>query len=233
MKAAILSGVNFDPRTIPSVKLWLDASRITGLVDGDPVGTWSDLSGNGFDLAQATGSKKPTYKTGIQNGRPVVRFDGVDDALTRASRFVTSGNFTVLIAFKSTAANSRLLLQGTGASSSFIGVFTASQKLSVLADGTTIATGSATLSTSSWYTVSLVYDAAASPKTVAYVNGTQDLTQNLSANYTGDKTALGANVTESSFLTGDVGEVIICTTALSAADRQRAENYLRSRWATG
>src|SRR2546426_12786075 len=28
--------------TIPNLKVWLDASQLTGLVDGDPVGTWAD-----------------------------------------------------------------------------------------------------------------------------------------------------------------------------------------------
>jgi len=74
-------GSAFSPASIAGLQLWLDASQITGLNDGDAVGTWADLSGNGNDATQATGSKKPTFETNELNGRPVVRFDGVDDIL--------------------------------------------------------------------------------------------------------------------------------------------------------
>lgn len=71
----------FSPLHISGLRLWLDASRITGLADGDPVGQWNDLSGNGNHATQTTAAKKPLYKTGILNGKPVVRFDGTDDLL--------------------------------------------------------------------------------------------------------------------------------------------------------
>lgn len=72
----------FSPADISGLKLWLDASQITGLNDGDAVTTWADLSGNGNDATQATVSKKPLYKTAIQNGRPGLLSDGVDDLLS-------------------------------------------------------------------------------------------------------------------------------------------------------
>ena len=62
---------------------WWDATKITGLEDGDPVGTWSDLSGNGKDLSQASAGNKPTYKTDIQNGLPAVLGDGSDDYINK------------------------------------------------------------------------------------------------------------------------------------------------------
>lgn len=64
---------------IPGRILHLDASKLT-LNDGDPVTTWPDLSGNGFD-ATGSGTARPTFKTAIQNGLPVIRFD-IDDLLT-------------------------------------------------------------------------------------------------------------------------------------------------------
>jgi len=74
-------GSAFSPASIAGLQLWLDASQITGLNDGDAVTTWPDLSGNGNNATQATGSKKPTYQTSEQNGRPGVLADGVDDFL--------------------------------------------------------------------------------------------------------------------------------------------------------
>ena len=78
---ALLRPVRFSPRSISGLKLWLEADRITGLNDSDPVGTWSDLSGNGNHATQGTAAAKPLYKMGILNGRPVVRYDGTDDVM--------------------------------------------------------------------------------------------------------------------------------------------------------
>jgi hypothetical protein len=41
--------------------------------DGDLVSSWADLSGNGNNAA-STLTKRPTYKTNIINGKPVIRF---------------------------------------------------------------------------------------------------------------------------------------------------------------
>lgn len=68
------SGGGFAPTDISGCVLWLDASQITGLSDGDSMATWEDLSASGEDAAQGTGGLQPTYKTGIINGLPVARF---------------------------------------------------------------------------------------------------------------------------------------------------------------
>jgi hypothetical protein len=49
--------------------------------DGDPVTTWLDRSGHGNHVTQATASKRLTLALAVQNGRNVVRSDGVDDYL--------------------------------------------------------------------------------------------------------------------------------------------------------
>jgi len=54
---------------------WWKADAITGLEDGDPVGTWPDSSGNGNDLTQSIASKKPTYYVNVKNGLPGVKGD--------------------------------------------------------------------------------------------------------------------------------------------------------------
>jgi hypothetical protein len=63
------------------LKLHLDASQLTGLSDGATVTTWTDMSGLGNHAPQTAGT--PIYKTGVLNGKPVIRFNG-------ASRFTTA-----------------------------------------------------------------------------------------------------------------------------------------------
>ncbi|MDQ3832239.1 MAG: SGNH/GDSL hydrolase family protein [Actinomycetota bacterium] len=54
----------------------LQASKLTGLNNGDPVTTYTDLSGHGSPT-QATPAYRPTYDaTGGPNGTPTVRFNG-------------------------------------------------------------------------------------------------------------------------------------------------------------
>jgi hypothetical protein len=68
------SGSSFIPTDIATCEIWLPAYLMTGYADGDPVPLWEDESGNGNDFAQATALLQPNYKTGILNGKPVVRF---------------------------------------------------------------------------------------------------------------------------------------------------------------
>jgi len=91
----------FNPLDIAGLKLWLDASQIVGLNDGDEVTTWNDLSGGGYNATQATASKKPTYETNEQNGRPAVRFDGVDDYLANAT-LALAQPYSLFVAIKQT-----------------------------------------------------------------------------------------------------------------------------------
>ena len=75
----------FSPLGLAGLTLWLKSDSITGLADGDPVAGWPDASGGGRNLAQATASKRPAFRTNVVDGRPAVRFDGVDDFLATAN----------------------------------------------------------------------------------------------------------------------------------------------------
>lgn len=71
------------PNAVTSATLvaWGDATQLPVVADATPLASWTDQSGLGHHAVQATGSLQPLYKTAIQNGLPVVRFDGVDDFL--------------------------------------------------------------------------------------------------------------------------------------------------------
>ena len=56
----------FTPRSLSGLKLWLAADRIAGLSDGDPVTTWSDLSGQGNNATQGTGAAKPPPNSNVK-----------------------------------------------------------------------------------------------------------------------------------------------------------------------
>lgn len=54
---------------------WLKADALV-LSNGDPVGSWADVSGNNNGTFTASGASRPTYQTGIINSLPAVYFSG-------------------------------------------------------------------------------------------------------------------------------------------------------------
>ncbi len=68
--------------------------------DNDTVQQWNDQSGNGRHFSQATATNRPTYRTAIVNGKPVIRFDGVDNFMATAAtmtNFMTSTAGTIFV----------------------------------------------------------------------------------------------------------------------------------------
>lgn len=82
---------HFKPKSA-GASIAFDSRYISGVSDGSTVQTWSDLSGNGRDASQATAGARATYKTAIQGGCPVLRFDGGDHY---TASFVTGTAYSV------------------------------------------------------------------------------------------------------------------------------------------
>lgn len=102
-------GGGFDPLSL-SPKLWLDPNAANVLytsntyatpvtTDGTEVGGYKEVSGNNLHFFQDVATKLPLLKLNIQNGRNVLRFDGVNDFLYHDSasvfKFLHSAQATV------------------------------------------------------------------------------------------------------------------------------------------
>lgn len=90
----------FSPSDIAGLIAWYKADAIIGLSDGDPVANWPDSSLHGYDASQGESDFQPSYKAGILNGKPVVRFDGIDDHLIAGAIAGLSGQITVFLVRK-------------------------------------------------------------------------------------------------------------------------------------
>ena len=120
----LLNRKRFNPRNLPNLQLWLDATRIAQ-ADSTSVTTWSDQSGNGYDATQGGSAARPTFIASGLNGLPVVRFDGTDDRLsipssTATFKFLHSDVSTVFIVAKAGIVadpNNRYGILGTNANS--------------------------------------------------------------------------------------------------------------------
>jgi hypothetical protein len=66
----------YSPTNVANCVLWLDASQLSGLSDGQVITNWTDMSGEGNDATRDSGSTAnyPQYKTNVVNSLPVVRF---------------------------------------------------------------------------------------------------------------------------------------------------------------
>src|SRR5205814_8881189 len=63
------------------LQLWLIADAGVTAGAGGKVTAWQDQSGNGNNAAQTTADMSPLLVNNAINGKPVLRFDGVDDFL--------------------------------------------------------------------------------------------------------------------------------------------------------
>jgi len=217
-------GSSFSPLNISGCLLWLDASQIVGLVDTDPVATWSDLSGNGNDATQSTSNKKPAYRTNRINGLPMVVGDGNDILATALDR--GSGDGTVFIVGKWDTPSSTSRIAGFAQSSSFTNhlggwgyyVNTAPTVGSLYYNGL----GDATVSSIACYK-------KASDEVTIYAGGTSLAGTSLSANWTPAFYVFGDHAGEESV--SSIAEIIIYDTALGTTDREAVEDYLTGKYA--
>ncbi len=78
-KGAIIV-TTFTPDSLGGLRLWLRADNGITL-NGSTVSQWNDQSGSGNHALQGTETSQPLFVPNILNGKPTVRFDGVDDRL--------------------------------------------------------------------------------------------------------------------------------------------------------
>ena len=229
------------PVTIGLV-LYLDADAIAGLNDDDPVPLWADLSGQGNDATQAIAANQPAYKAGILNGKPVVRFDGVDDFLdTNNVAFdFTAESFTVLMVLRvdgiGAAGKNRIIGNAGNLVHGWeIALNQANTAVEFLTHqaGTRQITASNPVNQDQWYSTTVVRSAA---DAVIYIDGTDDTV--LAGTHIDPATsATNLRIGAYAFgpgggfdFDGDIAEILIYNRALSNAERQEVEQYLGIKW---
>jgi len=223
----------FLPSQISGLRLWLKADALV-LNDGDAVGTWVDQSGNANDATQATAANKPTYKAGIVNGKPVVRFDGSNDYLALpnfVSTFIAGEIFIVV-----KIDNDPPTLD------SQTGLWTFGSDIQnthypytdgIIYDQFGTATRKATSDPAIALTSFRIYNVASqSGEWTSRINGVQHYTTATNTASFTTAPILGAGVGGSNyFLDGDVAEVILYSSVLSSGNRGLVEGYLNSKYA--
>lgn len=207
----------FSPLSL-SPSLWFDADDAATITSsGGLVSQWSDKSGGGFH-ASASGGARPSTGVATENGRNVISF------LTSAakldfSRPTTSNTATVFVVQRTTDTTYLIL---HGSEFAWVGQSGSSSTLvSMWGSPTYYKNGSL----QSWTTRSTVFTAldnqaaVVTAKTVSFGSFGWVATWHLGG-YAGYE------------FTGTIAEILIYPTALSDANRQSVEGYLRAKWGT-
>lgn len=230
----------FAPTDIAGLALWLKADAGTfqssggsaATSDADPVGEWQDQSGNARHLTQATGSVKPTLRLAVQNGLPVIRFDGTDDFLEIPdflTGFTAAEIFVVVKADADPAADagtSGLWLLGTGNTHY---PWTNGTIFDSFGSGAQQATDNpaTTLAQFNVYNVS-----SASGAWTNRLNGAEIFTTGTNTVSFPSGPRLGISAASAHWFDGDVGELVLYDSVLSAGNRSSVLAYLQARWGT-
>ena len=80
----------FSPLSIPSLKFGIEARNLA-LANNAAVASWSDITSNHYDAAQATAGQRPTFRNDLYSF-PAVRFDGANDCMVTPSIDLTAAN---------------------------------------------------------------------------------------------------------------------------------------------
>lgn len=223
--------------------LWLDASQET-YGDGDAVSTWTNR-GSGANNATAGAGTEPTFKTGIMNGQPVVRFDGSNDFMSVASyapASTTAGQMSVWVVMTATSGSSYAIAELTSNYNwaNTFGLFRLAAGNVALRTHTSGSSFSTFETTGTVTTTPSVYvgtmDRSLSTNEVTgYLNsttasGTRPQNDNLSGDMSTDTLYLGARAGSSLRLAGDIAEIGFVKSVLSASDITSLTSYLGAKY---
>jgi hypothetical protein len=230
-------GTAFSPASVAGLTGWWDFSTL-GLSDGTAISAVADSSSAGHGLTQATGASQPIFKTAIQNGKAVGRFDGVNDLLATAA-FAQPAAYSVFAVAKYTAGTLPQGILNTDDGGSLrhcqfrlnTGVL---EFIAFSSGGAFTDTETATLAQFNCY--SGVRDAT--PVVQTWVNGTSGGSTVITGTPVTPTISVVVGTTggnaprDASPLNGDIGEVLYYSAAVSTVDRQSIEAYLKAKWGT-
>lgn len=215
LAAITLAGIS---STQAAVVARYDASGLSA----DPITTWADSSGNGYD---ATNTGDPTVVAGAQNGLAVVNFDG-DDYFTIPDTYTIGTAFSVA-KYSSATFNS------------FDGLFTGNNT----GEGGAIYWSGTSGSTDLWSQTALdsrylngTLSEAGAPGSFNLYSGVDaDLASWSGYAIGADRPAFGngSGYAATRAWEGDIAEIILYDTALSDFDRMGVEVYLDEKWGLG
>lgn len=210
--------------------LWLDAAdESTIIASSGRISQWSDKSGNGRNATQATGAQQPKITTAAQNSRSVVDFDPVSDSFQRLSfsRLVNLGH-VFFVAKKNDIDYSEVMLTDGSASDL--------RSVSLGADAGSdfvvqqIAGSLSTATRNNWHIAEVRTDGTNASLGIDATRTTSADVDVMSSSDIGWYNNPSPPIANQYSFRGQIGEIILSTTALGDSTRQKVEGYLAHKW---
>ena len=219
--AACQPAVGFNPLSIPGCVFCLMAdgnvytTGTTQATDGQTVETWEN-AGSGNDATEAT--NKPTFKTNIINGLPVIRFDGVNDQLVTGTNTLTQPTMAFCVAKHNGSGPETLYAAGLNF---LVEVNRTANQLDLYPSPLKAGYTSGTFFQSTVL--------ASGSSSQVWLNGSGSGTGSFTTS-AGSDLKIGVWGPGSDPFTGDIAEIIAYDSVLSDSDREAVEDYLGTKY---
>lgn len=217
------------PPPVAGFLAWHDASDVGSIIaSSGAVSQWNDKSGNGFHFVQPSAPNRPTTGVRSINGLNALDFTGSPVAMLYANNLTQAQPVTIFSVTKSDVST-----YGAGTGQIFgnsggggIIVYCRGSEWSYYA-GAEIHAGAIDVAV---HTVSTIVNGASS---ALFVDGVSTVTGDPGAGaWSAVKPFVGADGGGSGYFDGLIGELIFYPSALSVANRNAVEAYLKAKWGT-
>ena len=227
--------------------MWLDASdnatvfsdagTTQAIAGTSTVQQWNDKSGNARNATQSTSANRPAYASAGLNSFNVITFDGSNDHLVHSFSASPAPHSIYAVTRRLTGGNGNyfVLVSCISASSAFGAVMHAKIEGSANWGSYINSWTSADYSLlDTWRIVGIVSPTSTSGTESYRTDGTL-VGKSYASRYGGDATdrrAIGGDPGfNTGFFSGNAGEIIVTTSALSTPDCEKMEGYLAHKWA--
>lgn len=218
----------FSPAELPGLAAWYRADLV--VESGGAVSQWTDRSGNGYHLTQATGTLQPSLvTTGGPNDQPFIRFDGVDDYLRNATGLGAQPTHMFLVCVMSRSAPGTALTVTDGGATNTRRIYNPTNATTINMFAGAVLSRAGAASGATWQVIEALFNGESSK---LRTHGTAYATGDAGA---GSDTGLviGAIGGLTSWADCDVAESIVVAGALSDGDADATMSYLTARYAGG
>lgn len=244
-----------EPDTLDDLQLWLRADADVTYNNAGLVSQWGDRSGNDNHAVQNVAARRPSFVRDGLNGKPVMRFDGVDDYLAIENlHYDTPGQIdgiTIVALVKSFSSDNQILVsfdrneywQLSLQSVATNGVGWQTRSVGGTVDD--LQTDS-TYTDGRWHAIACWFDPGASPDKQIVVDGEAAAVndahggENLGSGVTrfgfvgvgSQADVVDGAIGPEEFLAGDLAELAIYDRVLTERERQQLERYFVEKYAS-
>lgn len=216
------------PQSITGLNVWFRADAGLTTDSSGGISSWINQANTATSATQTTAAKRPILSGASANGKPAVRFDGVDDTLATNITSSAAAEQTIIVVAK--GQNYQSMVRFQNAATPYI-VYPWGNKNYIISsdnNGAGIASG---LVDNEWNIGVARYKSGTASGMQTFRNG-KLIAQRTSAAATLPSAPLtiGAYLGSSEFAKADIAEILVYNRALTESERQGVEQYLSQKY---